>query len=98
MPQLKFASCISYLFDIILLALPQSRSAVIVLTLRLTPQSWTRIHTGPKRINQQVLALMQVHPKESIGRVNHDSTVVRCLKMWDTGFISALCHCFFGND
>ena len=40
----------------------------------------------------QVLALMQVHPKESLGRVIHDSKVVRCLKMWDTGFISTLCH------
>ena len=42
----------------------------------------------------QVLALMQVHPKESLGRVIHDSKVVRCLKMRDIGFISTLCHCY----
>ena len=40
----------------------------------------------------QVLALIQMHPKESHGRVIHDSKVVRCLKMWDTGFIGALYH------
>ena len=33
-------------------------------------------------------------PNEGLGRVIHDSKVVRCLKMLDTSFINTICHSY----